>query len=42
VEKMAARYRHAARQHWAATLDEIERVKRLYQEGIKASRIKES
>ena len=31
VEKMAARYRHAAGQHRAATLAEIERVKRLYQ-----------
>lgn len=37
VEKMAARYRHAARLHWSATLAEIERVKRLYQESIRAS-----
>lgn len=41
VEKMAARYRHAARLHWSATLAEIERVKRLYQERIKASVRKE-
>ncbi len=38
VEKMAARYRYAAGRHWAATLNEIERVKRLYQEKIRASR----
>ncbi|HCP8489060.1 TPA: hypothetical protein OF481_005479, partial [Escherichia coli] len=37
VEKMAARYRHAAGQHWSATLAEIERVKRIYQARIKAS-----
>lgn len=37
VEKMAARYRHTAGQHWSATLAEIERVKRIYQAGIKAS-----
>ncbi|WP_218077204.1 hypothetical protein [Escherichia coli] len=41
VEKMAARYRHAARLHWSATLAEIERVKRLYQERIRASERKE-
>lgn len=41
VEKMAARYRHAAELHWSATLAEIERVKRLYQERIKASVRKE-
>ena len=35
VEKMAARYRHAARLHWSATLAEIERVKRLYQTKVK-------
>ncbi|MDE9447849.1 hypothetical protein KKJ04_20455 [Xenorhabdus bovienii] len=38
VEKMAARYRHAAGRHWSATLAEIERVKRIYQAGVKASR----
>ncbi|WP_218833333.1 hypothetical protein [Serratia fonticola] len=38
VEKMTARYRHAAGQHWSATLAEIERVKRLYKAGVKASR----
>nr|EII2881162.1 hypothetical protein [Escherichia coli] len=37
VEKMAARYRHAAELHWSATLAEIERVKRIYQARIKAS-----
>lgn len=41
VEKMAARYRHAAGQHWSATLAEIERVKRLYQVGVMASRKEE-
>lgn len=41
VEKMAARYRHDAGIHWAATLAEIERVKRLYQAGIRASREEE-
>ncbi|ETO41285.1 hypothetical protein PHA77_19075 (plasmid) [Edwardsiella tarda] len=41
VEKMAARYRRAAGQHWAATLAEIERVKRLYQVGVKKSRKEE-
>ncbi len=30
-------YRHAAGQHWSATLAEIERVKRIYQARIKAS-----
>lgn len=38
VEKMAARYRHAAELHWSATLAEIERVKRLYQTKIKKSK----
>ncbi|EEY5713856.1 hypothetical protein RVX07_004541 [Escherichia coli] len=38
VEKVAARYRHAAARHWQATLAEIERVKRIYQTGVKASR----
>ena len=38
VEKMATRYRHAAGLHWAATLAEIERVKRNYQTQVKASR----
>ena len=38
VEKMAARYRHAAGWHWSATLAEIERVKCTYQAGVKASR----
>ena len=38
VEKMAARYRYATGQHWSATLTEIERVKRIHQAGIKASR----
>lgn len=38
VEKMAARYRHAAGLHWSATLAEIERVKRLYQTKIKTSK----
>ncbi|HHR4969866.1 hypothetical protein [Enterobacter hormaechei] len=38
VEKMAARYRLAAGRHWAATMSEIERVKRTYQAGIRASR----
>lgn len=37
VEKMAARYRHAAELHWSATLAEIERVKRLYQTKIKGT-----
>lgn len=41
VEKMAARYRRAAGQHWAATLAEIKRVKRLYQVGVKTSRKEE-
>lgn len=41
VEKMAARYRRAAGQHWSATLAEIERVKRLYQVGVKSSRKEE-
>jgi len=41
VEKMAARYRRDAGLHWSATLAEIERVKRLYQAGIRASREKE-
>ncbi|EMJ2323839.1 hypothetical protein V7L32_004309 [Salmonella enterica] len=41
VEKMATRYSHAAGRHWSATLAEIERVKRLYQAGVKASRKKE-
>jgi hypothetical protein len=36
VEKMATRYRHAAELHWAATLAEIERVKRNYQTLVKA------
>ncbi len=38
VEKIAARYRREAGRHWSATLAEIERVKRTYQAGIKASR----
>ncbi|BBU51475.1 hypothetical protein ECO25NV_31300 [Escherichia coli O25:H4] len=38
MEKMAARYRHAAELHWSATLAEIERVKRLYQTKIKKSK----
>lgn len=38
VEKMAVRYRHAAEIHWSATLAEIERVKRIYRTGVKASR----
>lgn len=38
VGNMAARYRHDAGQHWSATLAEIERVKRTYQAGVKASR----
>ncbi|EMX5186694.1 hypothetical protein ACV8TO_27510 [Citrobacter freundii] len=38
VEQMAARYRHAAVQHWTGTLAEIQRVKRIYQAGVKASR----
>ncbi|HBW1774838.1 TPA: hypothetical protein RLU67_004229 [Escherichia coli] len=38
VEKVAARYRYAAARHWQATLAEIERVKRIYQTGVKASR----
>lgn len=38
VEKIAARYRHAAERHWLSTLAEIERVKRIYQAGVKASR----
>lgn len=38
VEKIAARYRRQAGQHWSATLVEIERVKRIYQTGIGASR----
>ncbi|ECC3818642.1 hypothetical protein AIE71_22735 [Salmonella enterica subsp. enterica] len=37
VEKIAARYRREAGRHWSATLAEIERVKRTYQAGIKAS-----
>lgn len=37
VEKMADRYRHTAGLHWSATLAEIERVKRIYQSGVKAS-----
>lgn len=41
VEKMAARYRRDAGRHWSATLAEIERVKRLYQAGIRASRDEE-
>lgn len=41
VEKMTARYRRDAGLHWSATLVEIERVKRLYQAGIRASREKE-
>lgn len=38
VEKMAARYRDQAGRHWSATLAEIERVKRTYQAGVRASR----
>ncbi|HDG9792113.1 TPA: hypothetical protein ACHOYU_005067 [Raoultella planticola] len=38
VEKMASRYRDAAGEHWSATLAEIARVKRLYQEKIQAAR----
>ncbi|ECG9331084.1 hypothetical protein FO199_20580 [Salmonella enterica] len=38
VEKMAAKYRHAAQRHWSATLAEIERVKRTYQAKVKASK----
>lgn len=38
VEEMAAKYLRAAGKHWSATLSEIERVKRLYQTGVKASR----
>ncbi len=38
VEKMAARYRHAAGRHWSGTQAEIERVKRTYQAGVKTSR----
>ncbi|EJX4187814.1 hypothetical protein QB755_004704 [Salmonella enterica] len=41
VEKMAARYRRDAGLHWSTTLAEIERVKRLYQAGIRASREEE-
>ncbi|TKI02149.1 hypothetical protein [Martelella alba] len=41
VEKMAVRYRCEAGRHWSATLAEIERVKRLYQAGIRASREEE-
>lgn len=41
VEKMAARYRCDAGLHWSATLAEIERVKRLYQTEIRASREEE-
>ncbi|NPE55889.1 hypothetical protein HLB25_10240 [Dickeya dadantii] len=37
VEKIAARYRHAAKLHWSATLAEVERVKRIYQTQAKAS-----
>lgn len=40
IEQMADRYRTSAREHWAATLAEIERVKRTYQVGVKASRNK--
>ncbi|KAF0659649.1 hypothetical protein L244_35125, partial [Salmonella enterica subsp. enterica serovar Worthington str. BCH-3194] len=39
--KMAARYRRDAGLHWSATQAEIERVKRLYQTGIRASREEE-
>lgn len=38
VEKMAARYRRAAGRHWSATLAEIERVKRIYQADVRASK----
>lgn len=38
VEKMASRYHDAAGEHWSATLAEIARVKRLYQEKIQAAR----
>lgn len=38
VENMAARYRHAAGQHWSATLAEIERVKLIYKAGVRATR----
>ncbi|MGL9740108.1 hypothetical protein [Serratia marcescens] len=41
VEKMAVRYRRDAGRHWSATLAEIERVKRLYQTGIKGSKKEE-
>ena len=41
VENIAARYRRDAGLHWSATLAEIERVKRLYQAGVKASQKEE-
>lgn len=37
IEQMAARYRRAAQEQWAATLAEIERVKRTYQAQVRAS-----
>ncbi|KLF28668.1 hypothetical protein YA29_16385 [Klebsiella aerogenes] len=41
IEQMAAKYRRDAALHWSAILGEIERVKRLYQVGIRASREEE-
>ena len=38
IEQMAASYRAAAQQHWTATLEEIERVKRLYQAKVRESK----
>lgn len=38
IEEMAVKYRAAALQHWTATLAEIERVKRIYQTEMRASK----
>lgn len=38
IDKIAAKYRDQAKLHWSTTLANIERVKYVYQKGIKASR----